>query len=103
MAQLDRTIGTISTRFVRCGKPQCHCHNGVPHGPYHYHVYREVRDGKRVRVSRYVPANQVADLMAELESRRRLTNAALKSDFRDLKAISSKFDHYITEVLTNAR
>ncbi len=33
--------GTVVTSWVRCGKAGCRCATGKPHGPYHYHRWRE--------------------------------------------------------------
>ena len=56
--------GTVVTSWVRCGKAGCRCATGKPHGPYHYHRWREDAcgdvDGELVGVGRrhrrrYVP------------------------------------------------
>jgi len=28
--------GTLRSRYVRCGKPRCHCRKGRGHGPFFY-------------------------------------------------------------------
>nr|CAA9295892.1 hypothetical protein AVDCRST_MAG63-4795 [uncultured Armatimonadetes bacterium] len=33
--------GVICAQFVRCGNRKCRCHQGEPHGPYYYRVWRE--------------------------------------------------------------
>ncbi len=30
--------GTLVERYQECGKPNCRCHKGSPHGPYFYLV-----------------------------------------------------------------
>lgn len=32
--------GTVHKQFVRCGKSNCKCASGEPHGPYFYHFAR---------------------------------------------------------------
>ena len=47
--ELARTVAVpaIEWRFVRCGKPRCHCAKGSRgHGPY---AYAKRREGKKVR------------------------------------------------------
>ena len=31
-------VGSVQTRYLKCGKPGCHCHDNPAnrHGPYHY-------------------------------------------------------------------
>ena len=65
--------GTVVTRWVRCGKAGCRCATGKPHGPYHYHRWREdayedaggklVWAGRRHR-RRYVPRHDAPRVMA---------------------------------------
>ncbi len=33
--------GTVHEQYVRCGKMNCRCRKGKPHGPYHYLFWRE--------------------------------------------------------------
>ena len=28
--------GSVVKRYLRCGKSECHCHQGQGHGPYYY-------------------------------------------------------------------
>ena len=39
--QLGPLPGEVCEQYVRCGKANCRCNNGHPHGPYHYRVWRE--------------------------------------------------------------
>ena len=65
--------GTVVTNWVRCGKPGCRCTTGKPHGPYHYHrwredVYEEVGGSLvpagRLHRRRYVPRHDAARVLA---------------------------------------
>jgi hypothetical protein len=47
--------GTVHAQYVRCGKQNCHCRNGLGHGPYFYHYWRE---GGRLR-KRYLRSSEV--------------------------------------------
>ncbi len=38
--------GEVCAQYIRCGKPNCRCRQGNPHGPYYYRIWR---DGSRVR------------------------------------------------------
>ena len=38
--------GVVCRQWVRCGRKNCRCAHGRPHGPYHYRFWR---DGGRLR------------------------------------------------------
>ncbi len=38
--------GTVCEQFIQCGKPNCRCRDGLPHGPYFYRIWRG--DGRTV-------------------------------------------------------
>src|SRR2546428_13368091 len=44
--------GSLTEQTRRCGKPECRCADGEPHGPYAYFVPRPAGRGR----ARYVPA-----------------------------------------------
>ncbi len=48
--------GSLQAEYKRCGKPACRCATGKPHGPYHYHRWREdayeIVDGELMAVGR---------------------------------------------------
>jgi len=44
--------GTLSEQTRRCGRPECRCAGGEPHGPYAYFTPRPAGRGR----ARYVPA-----------------------------------------------
>jgi hypothetical protein len=54
--------GSLVEQTRRCGKPDCRCADGEPHGPY---VYLSPRPQGRGRL-RYVPADLVAAVRARL-------------------------------------
>ena len=33
--------GVVCPQWVRCGRPNCRCSKGQPHGPYFYRFWRE--------------------------------------------------------------
>jgi hypothetical protein len=54
--------GSLVEQTRRCGKPDCRCADGEPHGPY---VYLSPRPQGRGRL-RYVPAGLIATVRARL-------------------------------------
>jgi hypothetical protein len=44
--------GTLTEQSRRCGRPECRCADGEPHGPYAYFTPRPAGRGR----ARYVPA-----------------------------------------------
>ena len=44
--------GTLTEQTRRCGRPECRCADGEPHGPYAYFTPRPAGRGR----ARYVPA-----------------------------------------------
>ena len=93
--------GTVVTSWVRCGKPTCRCATGQPHGPYHYHRWREdayedaggelVRAGRHHR-RRYVPRHDAPRVLAlcQLHRDRRLWRGALRRLMRDFARLSDE-------------
>ena len=67
MPDLSEVIrGTLRRRYVRCGKPGCHCARGQGHLAY----YRFWREGGRLRKC-YVRRADLAAVRAACEARRR--------------------------------
>lgn len=64
--------GFIETRYVKCGRLNCHCDTSKGHGPYHYRVYRK---GKR-KFKQYIKADELPFVSACIEERRRLFKQA---------------------------
>jgi hypothetical protein len=58
--------GGVYVQWVRCGRPNCRCASGRPHGPYTYRFWRE--DG-RLR-KRYVKQADVESVRACCQLRR---------------------------------
>lgn len=52
--------GSIQTRWLTCGKPECRCATGQKHGPYYYFAYRDRRTGKTAQIS--VPGDVATEL-----------------------------------------
>jgi hypothetical protein len=55
-------VGTLSEQTRRCGKPDCRCAAGEPHGPYVYFAPRPAGRGR----ARYVPSELVAAVRVRL-------------------------------------
>ncbi len=62
--------GVVCEQYVRCGKAECRCQRGEPHGPYYYRVWRE---GERVQKV-YVKASELDSVRAACEAHRELTD-----------------------------
>jgi hypothetical protein len=72
---LHKTLpGVVCPQWVRCGRPNCRCARGRPHGPYHYRFWRE---GGRLR-KQYVRPAELEEVRGRCEARRR--------ECRDLRA-----------------
>ena len=61
--------GVVCSQFVRCGKAECRCQRGEPHGPYYYRVWRE---GDRVQKV-YVKASELESVRAACEAHKVIT------------------------------
>ena len=55
-------IGSLTEQTRRCGRSDCRCGAGQPHGPYAYFTPKPAGRGR----SRYVPAGLVAAVRARL-------------------------------------
>lgn len=69
--------GTVCEQFIRCGKPNCRCRKGEPHGPYFYRIWR---DGPTVNKV-YVCAQDLARVRGQCDQYR-----VLDEDLRALRA-----------------
>ena len=58
--------GAVCRQWVKCGKSNCRCAHGQPHGPYHYRFFRQ---GGKLR-KRYVNPANVNKVRAQCETRR---------------------------------
>jgi hypothetical protein len=54
--------GSLVEQTRRCGKPDCHCAKGEPHGPYAYFTPKAAGRGR----SKYVPSSLVAAVRVRL-------------------------------------
>ena len=41
LPKIEPLPGAICTQMVRCGRANCKCSKGEPHGPFHYRFYYE--------------------------------------------------------------
>jgi len=55
-------VGSLTEQTRRCGRPDCRCAQGEPHGPYAYFTPKPDGRGR----ARYVPAGLVAAVRAWL-------------------------------------
>ena len=77
--------GSVCAQRVKCGRPNCRCAQGRPHGPYFYRFYRE---GGRL-TKRYVRQADVEEVRAQINARRwyRLHRLASQRQARRLEMI----------------
>jgi hypothetical protein len=66
--------GFIETRYVKCGRSNCHCAIGKGHGPYHYWVYKS---GKR-KFKKYIKRDELPIISASIDERRRREKETVK-------------------------
>ena len=59
-------IGSLHLEFKTCGRPNCRCRRGLPHGPY---LYRHWREGGRQRKA-YVHMRRMGEVLLEMEHQR---------------------------------
>lgn len=78
--------GVVLSQMVRCGRLNCCCAQGKPHGPYFYRFYRE--DG-RLRKAYVRPADveQVREACEARRQHRRDLRAALTNWRQMVEAI----------------
>ena len=55
-------MGSLTEQTRRCGRADCRCAGGEPHGPYAYFTPKPAGRGR----ARYVPAGLVAAVRARL-------------------------------------
>ncbi len=59
-------VGSLHLEFKSCGRPNCRCREGLPHGPYLYRRWRD--DGQQKK--QYVPMGRLAETLHEMERQR---------------------------------
>jgi len=68
--------GEVCIQYIRCGKLGCRCQSGQLHGPYHYRIWREGAQVRKV----YVKAVELEAVKAACE-----VHKALVRNLRDVK------------------
>lgn len=68
--------GFIETRYVKCGRLNCHCATSKGHGPYHYRVYIK---GRR-KFKQYIKRDELHFVSACIEERRRIFKQAAETN-----------------------
>lgn len=77
--------GHVERRVVRCGKSNCKCRRGEPHGFYYYLVITS----ENLRFRRYIPLADVAWVMQACENHRQL-QAELRAGRQQYKSLLSQ-------------
>src|SRR5262245_7945046 len=77
--------GVVCEQWTRCGRGNCRCVSGRPHGPYHYRFWRE---GGKLRKA-YVRRADVDHVRAQCRARQanRRALAAAWQQWRQLNAL----------------
>ena len=88
--------GTVHAQWVRCGKPNCRCHEGHKHGPY-YHLFW--REGGRLR-KRYLKPAEVAEVRAACEARR-ANQRLLKDMWEEFRSIRKQIRSWRNDEFTD--
>ena len=76
-AVVDLAFGTIQMREGICGKPNCKCKKGRPHGPYPYLAFSSKKKGKAI--SLYISRTMLPIIEKKLKNFQKL-----KEDIEDL-------------------
>ena len=63
--------GEICAQYIRCGKQGCRCQTGQLHGPYHYRIWREGTQVRKV----YVKASEVEGVRSACAAFKDLTHS----------------------------
>ena len=84
--------GCVIAQYRRCGRVNCRCATGRPHGPYFFHYWRE---GGRAR-KRYV-ARLDAPRVAALCARRRARRVSRRAARRLLGEFAALADGLLTQ------
>jgi Family of unknown function (DUF6788) len=72
--------GFIEARYVKCGRPNCHCVTSKGHGPYHYWIYKRGNQ----RFKKYIKKEDLPIISARIEARRKRTREFIEIN-RDAK------------------
>lgn len=64
--------GSVHVEFRRCGKANCRCSRGLPHGPYYVRRWRE--HGRQRKL--LVPREELREVLLAIEERRALGSAS---------------------------
>ena len=79
--------GAVCRQWVRCGRPNCRCARGEPHGPYHYLFWRE---GGRLhkRYVRVADADAARAACDERRARERRAGQTVRGWRREWRALT---------------
>ena len=87
----DLAVGTIQMRDGICGKPNCKCKKGKPHGPYPYLAWSSKKKGRAISV--YVPQGELQSIKKKLKNYENL-----KEDIEDLIILGLKIKKIEREI-----
>ena len=79
----ELAIGTIQIREGICGKPNCKCKRGRPHGPYSYLAFSSKEKGKIISI--YISKNELPVIKKKLENYQKLNEYIEKLLLIELK------------------
>lgn len=85
--------GCVIAQYRRCGRANCRCAGGPPHGPYFFHYWRETGRARKRYVTR-LDAPRVAALC----DRRRVRQISRRAARRLLGEFAALADGLLTRV-----
>lgn len=62
----ELSLGSIQTRWLTCGNPDCKCAREEKHGPYYYFAYTDRETGKTTQVS--IHEDEVSELKERIKN-----------------------------------
>lgn len=84
-----KLTGVVVKEGVKCGKKNCHCHEGKLHKEYYYLYYRSFENGRWRLKKEYVRRSKVKYLkgkIKEMKNKDKAAKARLSSNTSFLKA-----------------
>src|SRR5713101_7158286 len=85
--------GSIHATFSKCGKPNCKCARGEPHGPYFHRYYRI---GDRIK-KEYIPLARLNEVRSACDRHRDLQSEIRASNQR-YNELMSQFKTMLKEL-----
>ena len=81
--------GAVCAQWRRCGKKNCHCRTGKPHGPYYYVFWREnsILRKRYIRCADVEPMRQAYESDREQQARLRHDREASRQLWQTMRQL----------------